>query len=216
MDKKSEKEIMVVDRATLFANGYFQGFSPADVINYEEIINDNFYYDKRGLVETRSELKQPIAYCIIVNKETHKVFAYQRSTKEGHYDEKRLRGKWSWGIGGHIDKIDGETDDPIHASMLREIQEEVQISSFDPPVILGYINDDTTEVGQVHFGLLFLLMTTAKKVVPKDAEIAFGGFMTLSQLQEISASEETSVESWSEISLEPLKKAMNWVDDSEE
>jgi len=207
---KEDQQIMVVDRATLFANGYFQGFSPADVIDYEEIINDNYFYDKRWRVETRSELKQPIAYCVIVNKVTHEVFAYQRSSKEAHYDEKRLRGKWSWGIGGHIDKTDDTETDPIRASMLREIAEEIQIPHFDPPIILGYINDDTTEVGQVHFGLLFLLMTSAKKVVPNDPEIAFGGFMTIPQLEEICASEETSVESWSEIAMTPLRQALGW------
>jgi len=62
----------------------------------------------------------------------------------------------------------------------------------------------------VHFGLLFLLMTSAKKVIPNDPEIAFGGFMTIPQLEEICASEETSVESWSEIALTPLKQALGW------
>ena len=205
---KAQKEIMVVDRSTLFADGYFQGFSPAEVIDYYRIIQDNYFYEKRSVAETKPEFKQPIAYCLIMNKQTKHIFSYQRSAKEGHYDEKRLRGKWSWGIGGHIDRIDLEGKDPILTSMLRELEEEVFIESYDPPEILGYINDDTTEVGEVHFGILFLLRTSSTKVKPVDEEIAWGDFMPLAELEEICMNEEKSVESWSEISLDPLKRLL--------
>lgn len=204
----SEQEIMVIDRSTLFADGYFQGFAPADEINYEQIILDNYFYKNRDEVETKSEFKQPIAYCIIVNKKTNDIFAYQRSVKEGDYNEKRLRGKWSWGIGGHIDKIDAEGGNPIEASMLREIEEEVDISNFDDPEILGYINDDATEVGQVHFGLLFLIKTDAKKVALKGSEAAWGSFMPFEKVKEISEEGEKAVESWSQIGFAPLSKAL--------
>ena len=206
---KFEQEIMVVDRSVLFADGYFQGFSPAQEIDYHQLIHDNYYYEKRGPVESNPDLKQPIAYCVIVNKETNKVFAYQRSSKEADYHEKRLRGKWSWGIGGHIDKIDLEgQEDPIVASMLRELSEEVDLTEYDPPEILGYINDDTTEVGQVHFGLLYLIRTPIRTLHPKDNEIAWGGFMDISELEEILSSNDAAVESWSAISLEPLRKKL--------
>lgn len=201
-----DRDIMVVDRATMFANGYFQGFSPASNIDYYGIICDHYFYEKRHIVESKPELKQPIAYCVIVNAETGKVFAYQRSSKESHYRESRLRGKWSWGIGGHIDKIDSEGEDPIVASLLREIGEEVSIPEFEPPRIVGYINDDETEVGQVHFGLLFLVKTRSSNVKPKGKEIAWGGFLSIEELEEIYSSNEVSVESWSGISLEPVRK----------
>ena len=198
---------MVVDRSTLFADSYFQGFSPADVANYNEIIQDNFTWEKRGLAEQNSDLKQPIAYCIIVNEKTNEIFAYQRASKDGQYDEKRLRGMWSWGIGGHIDKIDLNGTDPIKTSMLREIEEELYMDKFKEPEILGYINDDQTEVGQVHFGLLYLFKTTSK-VRPKDSEIAWGNFVPYDKLEEIIMDSETKVETWSEIALEPIRKAL--------
>lgn len=204
----SDRQIMVVDRATLFADLYFQGFSPAAEMNYEQIIKDNFYYDLRDKVETMPQLKQPIAYAMIVNKETNQVFAYQRAQKEGQYEEKRLRGKWSWGIGGHIDKIDLKDESPIAASLLRELSEEVVLPEFDPPEILGYINDDLTEVGQVHFGLLYIIRTSCRNVQPRNSEISWGGFMEIAQLEDILASDETPVESWSEIGLYPLKEAL--------
>lgn len=204
----SDRKIMVVDRATLFADQYFQGFAPAVAHDYQSRIQDHYVYDLRDKVEVMPEYKQPIAYAIIVHKESREVFAYQRSSKEGQYNESRLRGKWSWGIGGHIDKIDIENGDPIRASLLRELREEVAIKEFEDPVILGYINDDETEVGSVHFGLLYLIRTSDRGVRPADAEIAWGGFMPISQLEEIVRSGEASVESWSEIALAPLKEAL--------
>ena len=204
----SERKIMVVDRSTLFADQYFQGFAPARAHDYQTLIQDHYFYDLRDKVETMPQYKQPIAYAIIVHKESHQVFAYQRATKDGHYNETRLRGKWSWGIGGHIDKIDVENADPIRASLLRELGEEIAIKDYEEPIILGYINDDETEVGQVHFGLLYLIMTSDRGVHPADDEIAWGGFMPIIQLEEILQSD-ASVESWSEIGLAPLKEALS-------
>lgn len=201
---KDEQLIMVVDRATLFADGYFQGFAPADGLDYQRIILDNYFYDRRGDMEVKPEFKQPIAYCLIMN-DRNKVFAYQRSFKKGDYGEKRLRGKWSWGIGGHIDKIDVENGNPILASMLREIEEEIAIGEFSEPEVLGYINDDQTEVGQVHFGILYMI-TTKTAVKHREGEIAFGEFKTLDELQTICDDEDTSVESWSEIALTALRE----------
>jgi predicted NUDIX family phosphoesterase len=213
--EKAEKEILVVDRSTLFSEGYFQGFAPADGVNYYDIIHNNYFYMKRGLVEPDPKYKQPIAYAVIVNKESRHIFAYQRAGSSD-YNEKRLRGKWSWGIGGHIDKVDSEEKEPITTSLLREIEEEVEIDSYDEPKILGYINDDETDVGAVHFGLLYLIETDAKKVKPKDKEISWGGFMSYDQLEEICMLDDKNVESWSEISLEPLRHTLGLGDNDAE
>ncbi|RPH99353.1 MAG: hypothetical protein EHM72_11260 [Calditrichaeota bacterium] len=204
---KFDKEILVVDRATLFADSYFQGFAPAGNIDYAQIIHDNYFYRRRGDVEPDPMFKQPIAYVVFVHKESKHIFTYQRSTTTS-YHEQRLRGMWSWGIGGHIDKIDSNESDPIMTSLYREISEEVDIEEFDPPVLLGYINDDETEVGAVHFGLLYMVSTSSKKIKPKDKEISWGGFMSYDQIEEICMLNDCNVESWSEIALEPLRRVL--------
>ena len=113
------QRIIVVNTKTLFGNNYFEGFRPAEEFDYESKILSNYQIMRRGSVaepknhpegnaERNTEFKQPIGYTMIVNPQFKKVFAYQRSSKDSEYKEKRLQGKWSWGLGGHIEPFDAE------------------------------------------------------------------------------------------------------------
>ena len=196
---KKDKQILVVKKDVLLKD-YFKGFSHAQNFDYASIILNNINYISRNAAEDDLNFKQPIAYAIIINPELKKVFAYQRSPK--HCNEKKLREKYSWGVGGHIEKQDN--GNPIESSMLREISEEVEIKgkikSFN---LLGYINHDETEVDKVHFGVLYLIKTDAKEVNPKDPEIDSGSLKTLKELNEICS--KCDVENWSKIALEVIK-----------
>lgn len=202
---KFEKHIMVVPRKILFDNDHFDGFKHNKETDYESRILSNYIYMKRGVAENDPEHKQPVGYAIIVNPKTKKVFAYQRSKKDKEYTETRLQGKWSWGVGGHIDKIDSENGNPIHTSMLRELQEEVNIQGDVKTKVLGYINDDKDSVGQVHFGILYLIETDAEEVHPNAPEISSGKLIHIEEIEKINKDPELVVESWSQIAIEPLK-----------
>lgn len=169
-------------------------------------IVDNFKYMRRGLAEEDPTHKQPVGYAMVVNPSLKQIFAYQRSAKDSNYTEKRLQGKWSWGVGGHIEKFDIENGNPLHASMLRELEEEVYIDGSVNPRVIGYINDDSNAVGTVHFGVLYVVETDSKIVKPKDAEIDNGRLRTIDELEKICSSSDFAVEEWSRISLEPLKQ----------
>jgi predicted NUDIX family phosphoesterase len=203
---KSEKLIMVVEREILLGNDSFQGFRPQNQTDYESRILDNFKYMKRGLAEENPTHKQPIGYAMIVNPSLKQIFTYQRSAKDSNYAEKRLQGKWSWGVGGHIEKFDIENGNPLHASMLRELEEEVSINGSINLRVIGYINDDYNYVGKVHFGVLYVVETDSRIVTPKDSEIDNGKLRTIDELEKICSSSDFAVEEWSRISLEPLKQ----------
>jgi len=201
-----EQLIMTVKRESLFGADTFEGFKPQSQVDFESRILGNFKYMKRGVAEEDPIHKQPIGYAMIVNPDLKQVFAYQRSTKEANYHEKRLQGKWSWGVGGHIEKTDIESRNPIHGSMLRELEEEVEMNGSVNPRVLGYINDDSNDVGKVHFGILYVVETDSTIIRPRDSEADNGSLKTIEELEGICTTLNFTVEEWSKIALEPLRE----------
>lgn len=206
---KDDKKIMVVERGVLFApsqKNLFEGFRPAHEVNYEKIILDRFTAMRRGDAEKDPGYKQPIPYMLIVNTVTGKVFSYQRAEKE--HDEERLRGHWSWGIGGHVDENFG-TRNPLKNNLLRELDEEVYLplGTSLKMRILGYINYESDEVSQVHFGLLYVVQVN-RDVKARASEInkKTARFRTVGELEKICDSKDHTVEAWSGIALRPLRE----------
>ena len=194
---KEDKLIMAVKRELLFKDNYFEGFLQSNSADFESVITANFEYIKRGFAEENPDYKQPIGYCIIVNPNQKSLFIYQRSSKDQNYGEKRLQGKYSCGIGGHIELSDSK--DPVRSSLLREISEEVSIDKIDNIKILGYINDDSNSVGKVHFGILYIIETDSE-IKPKDREIESGKLIEFSKLDK-----DLNFEDWSRIALKALE-----------
>lgn len=214
MTDKNDQTILVIKRKRLFrykAN-YFQGDIPSAQVNFEQIILDGYEWMRRGDAEQNPHFKQPIGYCLVTNPGLRKVFAFQRSKEKGKYDETRLQGNYSWGSGGHIERKDtsDKQQNPIQESMQRELDEELEFvnGGVQTPQPIGYINDDSNSVGQVHFGILYLAKTDATIIKPKDPEIANGNLKTIAELEEILASPDCEVENWSRIAMEPLRRIL--------
>ena len=207
MGGKDEHMIMAVPVDILFVNNsHFQGFKQHSTIeDYESRILEYKKFLRRGDLEIDPSHKQPIGYAVIVNPETKKVYAYKRAANKEDYNEKRLYNKWSIGIGGHIEKAEEAEDNPIHSSLLREIDEEVLINGSQEIKVIGYINDDRDDVGKVHFGVLYLLETDSNDVFPNDSESVHGEMMSLEQIKKIKDDPDSVLEGWSEIALEAIE-----------
>ena len=213
---KFDKFILAIKRDNLFSDeDNFQGFCSSDESDFVSKILKNYEWLRRGDIENNPEIKHPISYCVIVNPDTKRIFSYIRSNRDENYSEKRLYGKLSVGVGGHIEKEDCSGNNPIESAMLRELKEEVTINGKINPKIFGYINDDhqynddTNEgkisVGRVHFGLLYLIETDAEEVFPNDSEIAEGKFRTMEELEKLQLESGITTETWSKISLVVLE-----------
>ena len=199
--KKKTNLIMVINKDLLFGDDYFNGFRLSDEINYESRILKNHEYLERNFVEKNFSYKQPIPYAIIINPNLKQMFSYKRANK----NETRYKGKWSFGIGGYIEKNDKIKLNPIKANFLRELNEEIEISGQFKIKFLGYINDDSDELGKVHFGMLYVVETDARIIKPKDSEIANGKLRNIKELEKICSSDKPIVETWSKIAFEYLK-----------
>lgn len=201
---KNEELILVVKRKSLFLGDVFEGFMRPSVDFLSRIL-DNFEYVKRGIAEQDENFKQPIGYAVIFNPKSKKLFLYQRDSDKNNYFESRLYGKWSLGIGGHIDKSEENSENPVLAGLLREVSEEVNISGEVKPELLGYINDDSDDVGKVHFGVLYLIKVDSDDVSIAGKEHKRGKMMSFSEFENLLSDKSVVVEDWSKIAFNAIK-----------
>jgi predicted NUDIX family phosphoesterase len=196
------EHVLVVPTALLRDLGYFQGFCP-DVERYLETLlsPEHTSYRPRNQMEEDPSFKQLIPYVIFRHTAangTVSLFQYTRGKGQG---ERRLHRKRSIGIGGHISSVDQQAElHPYQEGMQRELEEEVFINSTYQDSRVGLLNDDQTEVGRVHLGVVHIFDVTTPDVRPREAEIMEAGFRPLHQLRE----QPDGFESWSQICLEAL------------
>ena len=176
----------------------FQGYSNDDKF-FRRIIDNGEFLD-REILETSPDYKQPIAYMVFIKD--GKALCYKRSGKGG---EKRLYDNYSIGFGGHIEIFDGRNDEVIMNSLFREAEEELASmpNKFDPK-LLGFINDDSNPVGQVHIGLLYLI-ELEEDIKPHPHEAGEGKFMSLQELEAV----KDKMETWSQIAFDVVKERLN-------
>ena len=113
--------------------------------------------------------------------------------------ERRLHGKISIGVGGHINPNSENKQDIIMDSLQRELYEEVNIEESTNLRFIGVINDLSTEVSFYHIGLMYLLETTSDVSV-REIEKMEGKWMNQRELDP----SEYEMENWSIIALNYL------------
>lgn len=193
---KFQVPIVVVPRGVLFRAGEFQGFSPSTKTDLAPVILAHHQFMRRGDAEGDIGFKQPVSYIILINRHLNKVFAYQRAVKDKQYPEKRLQGKWSIGIGGHMEQKDVATRSFILDVIYREMEEEFNVKP-EKIEIVGFINDDSDSVGKVHIGVVGICYTDKTSIQKNDAESINTGFRSLQELRQIAQTDD--IESWSKI-----------------
>lgn len=201
MTKKIEKkvtykkeDVLVVPRKYIFAQASsWHGINTEIFESCVQTTNQHKCFISRELAENDPTYKQIIPYMVFQFED--KYFVMQRKTTAG---EQRLAGLYSLGIGGHIRKED-MTDDSIYTWAKREFNEEVNYSGELEIHNLGVLNDDSTDVGKVHLGLLLLLKGKSGEISIKD-EHKSGKLMTLEECKAMFDSFET----WSQFALSAL------------
>jgi len=90
------------------------------------------------------------------------------------------------------------------AGVKREVNEEVEIGTPFEDRIVALLNDDTTEVGRVHLGVVHLFRLEQAKVRKREAMITNLDFLTQSELQE----RRENLETWSQICVDHLDRLL--------
>jgi predicted NUDIX family phosphoesterase len=200
---ESIEHILVVPTSVFRTLGYFQGFC-GDVDRYLDGLfqREHISYRPRPEMEKDPSYKQLIPYVIFRHRDGHgreTVLQYTRGKGQG---EGRLHHKRSVGIGGHISSVDASESggNPYEEGMRRELAEEVIIQTPYSARCVGLINDDQTEVGQVHLGVVHIFDVERPEVYPREAEIIECGFRPVEEI----LADMTGFETWSEICMKAL------------
>jgi predicted NUDIX family phosphoesterase len=191
------EQVLVVPTLLFHELGHFQGFT-TNTRPYLKTLFDPAYisYRPRDQVEQDPSYKQLIPYCIF--RCNGEIFYYTRGNSQG---EGRLHSKRSIGVGGHISSTDeGRQESVYQEALWREIQEEVFLESPYTETCVGLINDDETEVGRVHLGIVHLFDLEAPKVRPREKSMIETGFASPAELSKL----RDQFETWSQICLDHL------------
>jgi len=196
----ADENVLVFPRSLFERLGVFQGFS-ADVDHYLPTILDkkNNSFQPRAKAETDPNFKQIIPYVVVTDGKS--ILHYVRGKKAG---EQRLVAKGSIGIGGHIN--DGDHSlfavglQAFREAVKREVCEELAIQDEFDAKPVGLINDDSTEVGRVHFGIVHMLFRAPEKVRKNEQVITQVEFIPVEKLK----ARREQMESWSQLCLDNL------------
>jgi len=207
---KMKREIMVCANKFLFENIDRESkFYSGEEANFEDIILKNYEYMIRGDAEVNFDYKQPIWYAVVIN-ENKEIFVYKRWWADSNAGDSRLHNKIAFGVGGHIEKEDENLENPLNDSMVREIEEELNIPEKNIKSIkaIGYINNETDEVSQVHIWIAYLVEVSNDNFELLDWELDNGEFVSIPALEKMVYSDDYDTETWSRILFEPIKELL--------
>lgn len=196
-----DQMVLVFEAALLDRIGRFQGCC-LEVDQYLKAVlapaNNRFM--ERAQAEQDPRFKQLIPYVVLRFRDS--VFSYVRGKKAS---EARLRAMRSIGLGGHIEPDDRtlfHSDEALYGEAARrEVEEEVDLRSPYREHVAGLLNDDSTEVGRVHFGIVHVWDLAEPLASKREGQITQSGFVSLNDL----LAEEPQLETWSRLTLRILE-----------
>jgi len=199
-----EENVLVIKRSLFDQLGSFQGlsFEPQKYLAAILSRGNNFFL-RRPQAEKDPTHKQIIPYVLLAHGD--RVLFYVRGKKAG---EQRLVAKGSIGIGGHMNETDESLfaldEAAYRAGVEREVAEEISIKSNFDDRIVALLNDDRTEVGQVHLGIVHVFNLSEPKVEKREAMITNVAFLGKEDL----SARRDSLETWSQICLDSLERLL--------
>ena len=199
-----DENVLVVRRSLFDELGNFQGlnFEPRRYLNALLSRGNNLFLP-RAQAENDPNHKQIIPYAIITHRDT--VLHYVRGKRAG---EQRLVAKGSIGIGGHLNDAD-ETlfawdEEAYRAGVEREVSEEIKIESPCEDRIVALLNDDTTEVGRVHLGVVHVFHLSEARVQKREAMITSLEFLSKDEVR----ARRDALENWSQICVDAIDRLL--------
>jgi predicted NUDIX family phosphoesterase len=188
------ERVLVVPRHVVPDRAAWYGLRTDGIDDVLAIVETHARYEPRAEMEVDPSFKQIIPYLVLRDGERY--FLMRRTRAGG---DARLHDRWSIGVGGHIDP----GDEGLAGGLRREWHEEL-VADFEPTFTpYALLNDDTTDVGAVHLGVVVLAEAEGRPVSVRETEKLSGAFATP---DEVAAGAE-HLETWSRIVFDALEGA---------
>ncbi len=198
------------------------------IARWTAAIRSRGFFVERRFAEGDSSFKQIIPYTVVTHGD--EILLLRRLARGG---EARLHGKLSIGVGGHINPVDTSAAvgsaatsaatpagaptgapaatpaatpelDVLDAGCRRELEEEIDIRCPYALQTVGAINDDSSDVGSVHFGLVNVARCETADVVIRETDVLEGSFVSVVALREMARAERDRFETWSALILDRI------------
>jgi len=195
--------VYVVKRYDLFERSFPHGFVPladreAEIRRYLDRIREHGFFVERRRAEDDSQMKQIIPYALVTAGD--EVLLLRRL---GAQSEARLHEKLSVGVGGHLEPMDG-TDDVLRVGLQRELEEELHLPERYSAEPVGVINDESTDVGSVHFGVAYRIDLDSPQAAVRESDKMEGRFVPRAELARLHGDDPGRFESWSSFLVDHL------------
>ena len=187
--------VYVVPRAAVIAAAGWHGIRTTGVSELVEEVARAGRFEPRPEMERDPAFKQVIPYLVLRDGERY--FLMQRTRAGG---DERLHDRWSIGVGGHINPGDGGID----GGLRREWAEELEADFVPEFRLVGLLNDDTTDVGKVHLGVIHVADAGGRPVSIRETDKLTGGFAPPSVVAAVAE----DLETWSALVFDHLEGAV--------
>jgi predicted NUDIX family phosphoesterase len=186
-----DERVLVVPRASIVPGEGWLGVRRDGVEAALDAVRRDGFFMRRGDAEEDPTHKQVIPYLVLRDGER---WFLMRRTKAG--GDARLHDLWSIGVGGHLNPGDGD----VAGGLRREWSEEVAADFVPDFVPVGLLNDDTTPVGAVHVGVVFVADAAGRPVAIRETDKLAGSFATTEE----TAAVREAMETWSRLVFDAL------------
>ena len=187
------EHVLVIPRAALMGDPGWLGVTSDHLEGFEDLVAREGRFEPRPDMELDRTWKQVIPYLVLRDGER---YFLMRRTKAG--TDARLHDRWSIGVGGHLNP--GDVD--LAGGLRREWHEELR-ADFEPEFeLIGLLNDDTTDVGSVHLGAVYVADAGGLPVAIRETEKLSGTFASPHEVAEVVHRMET----WSALVFDHLQR----------
>jgi predicted NUDIX family phosphoesterase len=180
----SGERVLVIPRSAVMGDPGWLGLTTDGLEGFERLVAVRGAFRDRAEMEQDGSWKQVIPYLIL--RDGPRYFLMHRTRAGG---DARLHDRWSIGVGGHLNPGDGD----LAGGLRREWAEEVE-ADFEPDFeLVGLLNDDTTDVGRVHVGAVYVADAAGRSVAIRETDKLEGSFADAAAV----AAVEDRLETWS-------------------